>query len=73
MAKGKCAYDSLIIGARGLQCETYLQEIMDCESFDVVRFDHGALLQGQTKIGKFKSVYNSLIVGPEVMQFKTNP
>ena len=55
----------LVIGPRGLQCETNLQEIMCCESFDVVRFDLGALLQGQTRIAKLKSAYNSLIIGPK--------
>ena len=34
------------------------------ESFDVVGFDLGPLLQGQTRIAKLKSAYNSLIVGP---------
>ena len=37
----KSAYISLIIGPRGLQCETNLQEIMGWESSDVVRFDLG--------------------------------
>ena len=37
---------------------------MDWESFDVVRFDLGTLLQGQTRIAKLKSAYNSLIIGP---------
>ena len=32
---------SLIIGPRGLQCETNLYEIMGWESSDVVRFDLG--------------------------------
>ena len=32
-------------------------------SFDV-RFDLGPLLQGQTRIAKLKSAYNSLIIGP---------
>ena len=36
---------------------------MDWESFGVVGFDH-LLLQGQTRIAKLKSVYNSLIIGP---------
>ena len=35
---------------------------MCCESSDVVRFDLGPLLQGQTRIAKLKSAYNSLIV-----------
>ena len=34
------------------------------ESSDVVRFDLGPLLQGQTRIGKLKSAYNSFIIGP---------
>ena len=55
---------SLIIGPRGLQCETNLSEIMCCESSDVVRFDLGPLFQGQTRIVKLKSANNSLIIGP---------
>ena len=31
--------------------------------FDVVRFDLGPLLQGQTRIAKLKSAYKSLIIG----------
>ena len=37
---------------------------MDWESFGVVRFDLGPLVQGQSRIAKFKSAYNSLIIGP---------
>ena len=37
---------------------------MGWESFDVVRFDLGPLLQGQTRIVKLKSACNSLIIGP---------
>ena len=37
---------------------------MCCESSDVVRFDLGPLLQGQTRSGKVISAYNSLIIGP---------
>ena len=44
--KPKSAYNSLIIGPRGLQCETNLHEIMGWESFGVVIFDLGPLLQG---------------------------
>ena len=55
IAKPKSAHNSLIIGPRGLQCETNLQEIMGLESFDMVRFDVGPLLQGQTRIAKLKS------------------
>ena len=36
---------------------------MGWESFDVVRFEVGPLLQGQTRIAKHKSAYNSLIIG----------
>ena len=36
---------------------------MGWESFVVVQFDLGPLLQGQTKIAKLKSAYNSLIIG----------
>ena len=36
---------------------------MGWESFDVVRFDLGPLLQGQTRIAKPKSAYNSLSIG----------
>ena len=37
---------------------------MGWESFDVVRFDLGPLLQGQTRIAKCKSAYKSLILVP---------
>ena len=37
---------------------------MGWESFDVVGFDLGPLLQGQMGIGKLKSVYYSPIIGP---------
>ena len=37
---------------------------MGWESFDMVRFDLGPLLQGQTRIAKLKSAYNSLIIDP---------
>ena len=50
IADFKSAYISHIIGPRGLQCETNL--IMWCESSDVVRFDLGPLLQGQTRRAK---------------------
>ena len=33
------------------------------ESFDVVRFDLGPLVQGQTMMPKLKSAYISLIIG----------
>ena len=34
------------------------------ESPGVVEFDLGPLVQGQTRIAKLKSAYNSLIIGP---------
>ena len=37
---------------------------MGWESVDVVRFDLGPLLQGQTRIAKLKSAYNSHVNGP---------
>ena len=37
---------------------------MGWESSGVVGFDLGPLLQGQTRIAKCKSAYNSLIIGP---------
>ena len=37
---------------------------MGWESFGVVRFDLGPLLQGQARIAKLKSAYNSPIIGP---------
>ena len=36
---------------------------MGWESFGVVGFDLGPLLQGQTSIAKLKSAYNSLVIG----------
>ena len=37
---------------------------MDWESFVVIGLDVGPLVQGQTRIAKLKSAYNSLIIGP---------
>ena len=38
----------------------------------MVGFDLGPLLQGQTRIAKLKSAYNSLIIGPRVLGWYTN-
>ena len=38
------------------------------ESFDVVRFDLGPLVQGQTTMPKLKSAYMSLIIGLTIGQ-----
>ena len=45
---------------------------MGSESSDVVRFDLGCLLQGQTRIAKLKGTYNSLIIGPKGLVCKAN-
>ena len=45
---------------------------MGYESFDVVGFDLGPLLQGQMRIGKLKRANNSLIIGPRGLQCETN-
>ena len=49
-----------------------LQEIMGWEFFCVVGFDLGPLRQGQMRIAKLKSAYNSLIIGPRGLEWKTN-
>ena len=72
IAKLKSAYNLLIIGPKGLQCETNLWEIMGWESFDVVRFDLGPLLQGKMRRAKVKSAYNLLIIGPRGLQCDNN-
>ena len=41
---------------------------MSCESSGVVGFDHGPLIQGQTRIAKLKSAYNTLIIGPRGLE-----
>ena len=45
---------------------------MGCEYSDVVRFDLVPPLQGQTRIGKLKSRYNLLIIGPRGLQCEIN-
>ena len=51
---------------------TNVKEIMGWESSGVVKFDLGPLFQGQTRIPKLKSAYNSLIIGPRGLQCETN-
>ena len=70
--KLKGAYNSLIIGLRGLGWYTNLYKIMDWESSGVARFDLGPLLQGHTRTAKLKKVYNSFIIGPRGLQCETN-
>ena len=45
---------------------------MGWESYNVVRFNSGPLLHGQTKIPQLKSAYNSLIIDPRGLQCETN-
>ena len=46
---------------------------LSCWEFsDVVRFDIGPLLQGQTRIAKVKSAYNSLIIDPRGLRCENN-
>ena len=45
---------------------------MSWESSGVVGFNLGPLLQGQTRIPKLKSAYNSLIIGPRGLGWYTN-
>ena len=45
---------------------------MGCKSSDVVGFDLGPLLQGQTRLAKLKSAYNSLVIIPRGLQCETN-
>ena len=72
IANLKSPYNSLVIGPRGLQCETNLWEIMGWESSDVVTFDLGPLLQGQMRIANLKSGYTLLIIGPRCLQCDAN-
>ena len=44
---------------------------MYCSAFDVVRFDLGPLLEGQTKLAKLGSANNFLIIGHRVLQVPT--
>ena len=41
---------------------------MGWESSDVVRFDLGPFFQGQMRIAKLKSAYNSFIIVPRGLQ-----
>ena len=45
---------------------------MDWESCGVVGFALGPPLQGQMRIAKLKSAYNSLIIGPRSLGWQTN-
>ena len=45
---------------------------MGWESSGVVGFDLGPLLQGQTRIAKLKSAYNTLVIGPRGLGWQSN-
>ena len=45
---------------------------MDWESFGVVGFDRGLLIQSQMRIAKPKSAYNLINIGPRGLQCETN-
>ena len=45
---------------------------MDSESFDLVRFDLGTVLQGQTRIAKSKSAHKLFILVARGLQCDTN-
>ena len=62
----------LIIGPRGLGCETNLKEIMGSEFSNLVRFDLVPVLQGQMRVVKHKSAYNSLIIAPRDLGYENN-
>ena len=66
LAVMKSTYIVLIIGPRGLVCKANIQKIMGWESSNVVRFDLGPLLQGQTRIPKLKVLITHLLLVLEV-------
>ena len=45
---------------------------MGWESFDMVRFDLGPLIQVQKRTAKIKSAYNLLIIGHRGLQCEAN-
>ena len=45
---------------------------MGWESFGVVRFDFGPLLQGRTRTAKLESAYNLLIIRPRGLQWSND-
>ena len=46
---------------------------MGWDSFGVVRFDLGPLLQGQLRIAKLKIAYISLVIGPTGLVMVNQP
>ena len=77
VADFKSACISFIIVPRALVLEVCnvkptSRKIMGWESFDVVRFDLGPLLQGQMRTAKLKSAYNLIIIDPRFLQCEAN-
>ena len=69
IAKLKSAYNSLIIGPTGLQCETNLRKSW-ARNLLMFRFDIGPLLQGQMRIAKLKVFITRLLLFLEVWNVK---
>ena len=67
LAKCESSRISFSFGLRGLGCETNQQD-----SVDVVRSDFRPLLQYQTGVAKFKRTCIQHIVGPLVLDCKSN-
>ena len=72
--KLKSAYNLLIIGSvlEVRNVKPTHKKIMGYKSFDVIGFDLGPLLQGQVRLTKLESGYNSLITGTRGLQCVTN-
>ena len=67
IAKLKSAYNSLIIGPRGLGwLPTYRKSKAELLVWSDLTFGLSfmVILQGQTSIAKHKSAYNSVVIGP---------
>ena len=69
IAKLKSAYNSLIIGPRGLEWKPTYRKSWAGNLLGVVGFDLGPCLQGQMRIAKLKSAYNLLINGPRSLEW----
>ena len=71
IAKHESAYNSFIICPRGLHCKpTYIANDHRCQSSDVVRFDLGPLLQGQTRTANLKVLITCLLLILEGLDVK---
>ena len=68
IGKFKSAYNSLLIGSRGLSCKINFLILWARNLLIRANVTLGPLLQGQTRIASVKSAYNLLIPGPRVLQ-----